>query len=326
MRPAARVLWMLVVALAATAYTHARQQQQQTPVFRTGTDTVAIYATVLDRYGEMVLNLTKDDFIVFDDEKEQELTVFVNGLQPITATLLLDASASMTLNLDLAKAAAEGFIIRMLPGDQARFGIFSDRVDLSERFTADRDELLATMREKFRIGNPTMLWDAVDQTMTELAPLGGRRVIMLLTDGIDTLSKARAIDILTRAKSDELMIYAVQFRSTARAILAEQPLSTTPGRTFSDDRTRNPPPTESLRRLATQTGGGHFVLGQYDDVNTTFTRVMQELHYQYVLGFTPQRFDGKVHNLTVRLRKQGTYTVRSRQNYMATSRTAAKQP
>jgi len=314
---------MLLLALAGTAYTAARQQQA--PVFRTGTDTVAIYATVLDRYGEMVLNLTKDDFIVFDDEKEQELTVFVNGLQPITATLLLDASASMTLNLDLAKAAAEGFFIRMLPGDQARVGIFSDRISLSDKFTGDRDELLTTMRDNFRIGNPTMLWDAVDQTMTELAPLGGRRVIMLLTDGMDTLSKTRAIDILTRAKADELMIYAVQFRSNARAILAEQPLSPTPGRAFSDDRTRNPPPTEALRRLATQTGGGHFVLGQYDDVNATFTRVMQELHYQYVLGFTPQRFDGRIHNLTVRLRKQGTYTVRSRQNYLATSKAATKE-
>ena len=314
MRPVTRVALMLMFAVAGSALAAARQQQA--PVFRTGTDTVAIYATVLDRYGEMVLNLTKDDFIVFDDDKEQELTMFVRGLQPITATLLVDASASMTLNLELARSAAEQFIIRMLPGDQARVGMFSDRIDLSEKFTANRDELLTTMRENFRIGNPTMLWDAVDQTMTQLAPLGGRRVIMLLTDGMDTLSKARAIDILARAKADELMIYAVQFRSNARAMMAEQPLSPTPGRAFSDDRTRNPPPSEALRRLATQTGGGHFVLGQYDDINTTFTRVMQELHYQYVLGFTPQRFDGRIHTLSVRVRKPG-YAVRSRQNYLA---------
>jgi Ca-activated chloride channel family protein len=321
MTPAARLGLMLILAVAGSVLAAARQQQA--PVFRTGTDTVAIYATVLDRYGEMVLNLTKDDFIVFDDEKEQELSLFVSGLQPITATLLVDASASMTLNLDLARSAAEQFIIRMLPGDQARVGFFSDRIDLSERFTPDRDDLLTTMRENFRIGNPTMLWDAVGQTMTELAPLGGRRVIMLLTDGMDTLSKARAIDILARAKADELMIYAVQFRSNARAMLAEQPLSPTPGRAFSDDRTRNPPPTEALRRLATQTGGGHFMLGQYDDINTTFTRVMQELHYQYVLGFTPQRFDGRVHTLSVRVRKPGPgYAVRSRQNYLAASKDA----
>jgi Ca-activated chloride channel family protein len=71
-----------------------------------------------------------------------------------------------------------------------------------------------------------------------------------------------------------------------------------------------------MRRLASQTGGGHFVLGQFDDVNATFTNVMQELHYQYVLGFAPQRFDGRVHELEVRVKRPG-YTVRARQSYLA---------
>ena len=92
---------------------------------------MAIYATVLDRYGEMVRNLERDDFIVEDDGRRQELTVFVEGLQPITAMVLVDTSASMTLNLDLAKTAAEQFVIRMMPGDQVRVGSLSDRLDLS---------------------------------------------------------------------------------------------------------------------------------------------------------------------------------------------------
>ena len=73
-----------------------------------------------------------------------------------------------------------------------------------------------------------------------------------------------------------------------------------------------------MRRLATQTGGGHFQLNQYDDVNATFTQVMQELHYQYVLGFTPQRFDGKIHDLRVRLENpQPDMEIRARRNYRA---------
>ena len=116
----------------------------------------------------------------------------------------------------------------------------------------------------------------------------------------------RAEEILARARTDELMIYAVQFRSTARGRLAEVPLSPRPGQVLSDDRFRNPPATEMLRRIAHQTGGGHFLLGEFDDINATFTRVMQELHYQYVLGFTPQRADGKLHALEVRVRRPGS--------------------
>ena len=265
-----------------------------------------IYATVLDRYGEMVRNLERDDFIVEDDGRRQELTVFVKGFQPITAMVLVDTSASMTLNLDLARTAAEQFVIRMMPGDQVRVGSFSDRLDLSKGFTGDRDELLRALREDLHIGNPTKLWDAVGETMTELAPLGGRRILVLMTDGVDTMSTVTADDIIERAREDELMIYIVQFRSTPRGSSSPRCRSRPrAASSMSDPRRWTTPPTATLRRLATQTGGGHFLLNQYDDVNATFTQVMQELHYQYVLGFTPQRFDGKVHDLRVRIAEPG---------------------
>jgi Ca-activated chloride channel family protein len=302
--------------MMAAAFVTTPLARQQAPVFRGGTETVAIYATALDRYGEMVLNLKRDDFIVEDDGRRQELSLFVEGLQPITAAVLIDTSASMTLNLELAKIAAEQFVIRMLPGDRVRVGSFADRLDLSREFTTDRDELLRAIRVGLHVGNPTKLWDAVDETMTKLAPLGGRRIVLLLTDGGDTASALKQTDVLERAREDELMIYIVQFRSTARAALAELPLSPTGGAAFSDPRRRNPSPTEALRRLARQTGGGHFLLYQTDDVNATFTRVMQELHYQYVLGFMPQKPDGRVHTLTVRVTRPGL-EVRARQSYRA---------
>lgn len=303
----------VVVAAAMLAWTMpARQAQQvQQPTFRTGVNTVPIYATVIDKYGGMVLNLTQGDFTVLDNDKPQMVTTFERGLQPVTAMVLLDRSASMTLNLELSLAAAEQFVIRMLPGDRARIGTFSDRIEIGATFSHDRDAILRELRDDLHFGNPTKLWDAVDETMTALAPIGGRRVILLLTDGMDTISRKRADDILGRAREDELMIYVVQFRSNYRANLGE----VMPGQP-DNARFRNPPPTETLRRLATQTGGGHFVLGRFDDLNSTFTRVMHELHYQYVLGFTPQKLDGKVHDLTVRANNRD-YVVRARQNYLA---------
>jgi VWFA-related protein len=305
-----------IVALAVAAPLAQQQAPQQPPVFRGRTETVAVYATVLDRYGEIVRTLERGDFIVEDDGRRQDLTVFVKGLQPITAVVLVDTSASMTLNLELARIAAEQFVIRMLPGDQVRVGSFSDRLDLSPTFTSDRDDLLQALREDLHIGNPTELWGAVGETMTELAPLGGRRILLLMTDGVDTVSTVKAEEILARAREDELMIYIVQFRSTSRAQLAEMPLSAAAGVAFSDPRRWTAPPTETLRRLARQTGGGHFLLNQYDDVNATFTQVMQELHYQYVLGFTPERFDGAVHELTVRTDDKH-HVIRARRSYRA---------
>jgi Ca-activated chloride channel family protein len=316
--PALRAsLTAVLLAAGLTAAAYARQTDDQQPVFRGRTDTVAIYATALDRYGEMVLNLQQSDFLVTDDGRPQEMTVFENGLQPITAVLLVDTSASMTPNLDLARNAAEQFIIRMMPGDKARVGSFSNRLQLSPTFTDNRDDLLQTLRDGLPIGNPTRLWDAVEETMTALEPLDGRRLIMLMTDGMDTISTAREADVRARARAEDLMIYVTQFRSNPRANLAEVPLSPTPGELFSGDpRLRNPPPTEGLRELASQTGGGHFLLNQYDDVNTTFTHVMEELHHQYLLGFTPQRRDGRIHNLTVRVNRPGV-TVRARHSYLA---------
>ncbi|HYN10186.1 MAG TPA: VWA domain-containing protein [Vicinamibacterales bacterium] len=307
----------LAVALIGLAVTTAAQQPTpQQPVFRTGTDTVSIYTTVFDRYGEIITDLGKPDFKIFDEGKRQDLTHFVNGQQPITAVVLIDTSASMTPLLHLARAAAEQFIIRMQPGDRARVGSFNDRTHLSAEFTGDRDRLLRTIREDLRIGHTTALWDALDQTMTELAPLGGRRVILLLTDGFDTQSQKRSEELLARAYAEELMVYAVQFRPRLRQPDIEMPLSQGLRAMLSNDIRRERHPTESLRRLAVETGGGHFLLTERDDVNSTFTRVANELHQQYVLGFSLQKFDGKPHALDV-LVSRPDMVVRARKSYLA---------
>lgn len=299
-------------------------QQPQQPVFRTGVETVAVYATVLDQYDELVKNLTAADVEVLDDGKPQELTVFEAGLQPITAILMIDTSESMALNVDLARYAAEQFVIRMLPGDKVRVGSFSDAITISPEFTSDRDLLIKDIRDRLHIGNPTRLWDAVDQTMTDLAPLGGRRILVLFTDGDDTYSKRAAVTVLDRARSDELMVYTVQFRTTPFARRQEIASMKMPSLkdAFMYDPGRNPPPSEGLRRISAQTGGGNFVLGQNDNVGATFTRIAEELHFQYVIGFSPQKLDGRIHTLEVKAR-QKNLTVRARKSYYAAPKTSA---
>ncbi len=119
---------------------------------------------MLDEFGELVTDLTEDDFTVLDDGEPQKLTLFASTFQPITAALLVDTSASMALSYDQAAAAAEQFVIRLLPEDRARVGSFADKVRWATEMTGDRDALLRGLRDALDVGNPSQVWDSIDQT------------------------------------------------------------------------------------------------------------------------------------------------------------------
>lgn len=299
-------------------------QEQRRPQFRAGVETVAIYATVLDEFGELVTDLTENDFTVLDDGRPQTLTLFQSTFQPITATLLVDTSASMTLGYERAVEAAEQFIIRLMPGDQARIGSFADKIRWATDLTPDRDRLLRGLRENLDIGNPTRIWDSLDETRLELAPLGGRRVVMLFTDGTDTASRQARERFLDELRSDEVMIYVVQFPMARwpdpelalyQVVLHRSPASgERPARSPREATQRA---IDGLRSIAFQTGGGHVLLNPNDDVNATFAQITNELHHQYVLAFTPQKRDGRVHAIELRTRRGAT--VRARRSYLAPS-------
>ena len=293
--PAAFILGM-TVALGA-----------QQPTFRSTAQIVPLYITVTDSAGRLVPNLTKEDFTVLDNGVPQEIAVFDNTVRPITSVVMLDTSGSMTLNLDLMKAAAEQFIIRLLPEDKAMVGAFNNKVEFATTgFTNDRDELAHAIRE-LDYGNATRLWDAADQSLEQLQGIDGRRVVVLFTDGDDTGSASSLGKVIDRSRADEVMIYAIGLESVYMA---------GPGHMV---RTR---PDSGLRKIADETGGGYFELKKTDELGPAFTRVAQELHSQYLLGFSPKNLDGKVHKLEVRSKNVGN-KARARRSYVAT---AASQP
>jgi Ca-activated chloride channel homolog len=269
---------------------------QQT-TFRGGVQTVPIYATVIDSAGRLVPDLEREHFEVYDDLKLQELTLFKSDVQPVTVVVMLDTSGSMTANLELLKLAAEQFVIRLLPEDKARIGSFSDKILISPTFTNDRDELVRILHDDIQYGNPTFLWDAIDESMTALSHEVGRRVVLIFTDGEDETSRrATLTSVISRAQTEEYMVYAIGFHSNIMGHLTK--------------------PAPGLRKLAEETGGGYFELSKTADLGPTFTRVADELHRQYVLGFSPQLLDGKMHKLDVKVKLPGM-TVRARKSYLA---------
>jgi Ca-activated chloride channel homolog len=291
-------LFMVAAIFAAVASIVVAAQQ---PTFKSGTQVVSLFVTVADATKRLVPDLKQEDFEVFDNDKPQPITYFDASIRPITVVVMLDTSGSMTLSIELLKKAAEQFLIRLLPDDRAKVGAFNDKLQISATFTNNRDQLISAAKD-LDFGNGTRLWDAVDMSLDELKGIEGRRVILVFTDGDDTDSrKANLGNVIERARAEEVMIYAIGLESTYMGA---------PGRMVKTK------PDRGLRKIADETGGGYFELEKSADLEPTFTRVAQELHSQYVIGFAPTLLDGKVHKLAVKMKQPGL-TARARRSYVA---------
>jgi VWFA-related protein len=335
-------------ALLLTIALHARQQ----PTFTGANRTVAVFATVTDAGGRLVPDLTRDQFQIEDNGARQELTLFGNEIQPITVVMLLDRSTSMRSNFELVEKAAEEFVNVMLPADKARIGSFSDRIQVDPRdFTSDHDELLKILRTELQFEGPTPLWNAVNVGITALLHQQGRRVVLVFTDGMDSPmnfsnNNSSLKDVMKRAEEENVMVYAIGFAGSGGGFRSGgsgggyggHPGGGYPGgggrghggfgggggrgyggggygggRPMQADK-----PDEGLPKIASATGGGYFELTSTDDLASTFTRVADELHHQYALGFTPSKLDGKMHALALKLTPP-SLTARARKSYLATT-------
>ncbi|MBP8273820.1 MAG: VWA domain-containing protein [Acidobacteria bacterium] len=296
-----RVLTLAAVLLSGISVLAAHQQQppQGGATFKSGTRTVPLYATVVDGTGRLVPDLQRDEFEILDNGVVTPITLFANEIQKITVVVMLDTSGSMTFQMDNLKEGAEQFALRLLPGDQARIGSFSDKIIITPpMFTGNRDELIRAIHNDIQYGNPTALWDAADRSMDVMQGLEGRRVVLLFTDGEDNYSRKGLKDVQTRALNEEFMIYGIGLRGTPGGGITQRP-------------------DGGLRKIAEETGGGYFELKGTTDLNSTFTRVANELHSQYVLGFTPEKLDGKLHKIEIRVKQPGL-KARTRKSYIAT--------
>lgn len=285
----------LVVVMTAAL---AAAQDQQPTQFRAGVRTVPVYASVRNHAGEFVLDLAQEDFTVLDNGKPQVLTTFTRDVQPLSVVILIDGSTSVVPVLKSVLDAANQFIIRMMPGDKGRVGSFADRVRLMPKFTSNRDELLAYIADEFniRVANATRLWDGVMDSLDALNGTEGRRVVLVLSDGFDTSSSTSAGSVMGLARRYDAIVYAVAVWTHEGAMQVR--------------------PNRDLEGVATETGGGFFEMRENDDMNSATTRISQELHNQYVLGFTPQALDGKVHKLEVHVKRPDVLVV-ARKSYVA---------
>ncbi|HXT29633.1 MAG TPA: VWA domain-containing protein [Vicinamibacterales bacterium] len=304
----------LFPVLALAAATIAAQQP-----FKSGAQTVVVYATVTDSSGHIVTDLARDRFEVYDGGKPQAITTFANDVQPITVVMMLDRSVSMLHNFSLVEEAAGTFVDRLGSSDKARIGSFSNRIEVDPRdFSSDKEELRHILKTELQDPGPTPLWNAMGVGMTALLHQTGRRVILVFTDGMDRPMNGRSNnlslkDVSRRADEEDVMVYGIG--------LVGDPFAGYGGQ-FSrgglGPRPQGQPdrPDPGLEKLAAASGGGYFELTRTADLEGTFARVADELHHQYLLGFTPAKVDGKSHPLDVRVKGEGL-TVRARKSYLS---------
>jgi Ca-activated chloride channel family protein len=308
--------------LAACVVAIAGGAAQEQPVFKGATDVVRVFVTVTDRDGRLVSNLAQTDFELKDEGKPQPITLFDNSPQPIRLIVLLDCSGSMEGNLPLLRGASQQLIARLRPDDLARVGTFGQEIDISPEFTRDTRLLLAALPDYIPENAPTPLWRAVAQALDVFKAQGEERgnarpVVLVLSDGKDAAPfdfrhrMASQGEVIDRAQRESVMIYGVGMRSRS-----SRPMMPGPGPGGLQAALTADLPDPGLARVAEETGGGYAEIRFGEDLGAAFTRVADELHSQYLLGFAPPKRDGKTHDIDVKLAPRGL-TARARKSYVA---------
>jgi len=280
------------VSLAVLAVCATLTAQQRS--FSSGVSTVALYVTVVGDGGTLTSGLTASDFEVRDGGEMQRLTHFQAGALPITMAVLLDDSPSAQGAKALTQSAAAALIRRMTPQDRLALGVFNRSVRMRTGLTNDQNELLGQVQASDPLMSGTAMWDAVHAGLATVGDEGGRRVVLVLSDGDDNSSEVDPSRVAQQTLEEGVLIYGIGVRGLDRRLSA------------------------SLKELALATGGWFFELKNRDNLAATFQRVADELRAQYLLGFSPQSLDGKVHRIDVRVKRRGL-TARTRTRYLASA-------
>jgi VWFA-related protein len=277
---------------------------------------VRLPIAVKDKQNNLVMGLSKGDFIVLEDGIEQEATFFTNEKTnpPVFVGVLIDTSPSTAGKLEFSKRSAKDFIytVTRLRKDKAAFLTFDNEITMYQDFTDKLDLLDKAVDQVKRVGTQTALYDAIWQfTDEKLRNAPGRRVIVLITDGDDTFSRADLEDVIDIAQRTETTVYAI---STKQGFLG-----TVPG---VDIGTVKDVGDKLIERLCSETGGEAFFTGDVLALERAFKRISQELSSQYILTYRPanQELDGKRRKVEVRFRDRSMNSnlkIRTKTEYRA---------
>jgi Ca-activated chloride channel family protein len=276
---------------------------------------VRLPITVTDKKGQFIPGLTKDDFVILEDKVPQTIETFSDDLSlttPLYIAVLMDTSPSTAGKLKFQQESAMNFIHTVVKPrkDRVLFATFDDSINLRQDFTDRLDLLDKAVFSVKQMGKQTALYDAVWQFCDEkMRSVSGRRVLLIVTDGDDTYSRADIRDAIDIAQRTETTIFAI---STKAGFLA-----TVPGveaGTVADKGDRD------LQTLCEETGGIAFFTGDMLSLERSFTKISKELRAQYLVTYNPtnKQYDGTFRKIDVKLAdRRGDLKVRTKRGYKA---------
>ncbi len=261
---------------------------------------VRLPITVVDKKGQFVPGLTKSDFLVFEDKVGQQIETFSDDLGeslPLYLAVLMDTSPSTAGKVKFEQESAMNFIYSVVRPrkDRVLFATFDHEINLRQDFTDKLDLVNRAVSGVKTLGNQTALYDAIWQFCDEkLRSAVGRRVLVVITDGEDTYSRANIRDAIDIAQRTETTIFAISTRAGF--------LSTVPG------------------VEAGQTKDKKDFTGDMLSLERSFNKISKELRAQYLVTYKPlnDRYDGSFRKIDVKLAEgRKDLKVRTKHGYKA---------
>ncbi|HXA50031.1 MAG TPA: VWA domain-containing protein [Candidatus Acidoferrum sp.] len=287
--------------------------QQDLPTFSTDVKVVNVLATVTDKKGEIIRDLTKDDFVLYEDKRPQTVRYFAQQSDlPLTIGLMVDTSMSQRRVLDAERGASFRFLeVVLRPSKDHVFLMqFDFRIFVRQELTSslkELDDALAFVetptRSQLQIqsGGGTLMFDAVVQaTRDVMEKQQGRKALILLTDGVDTGSETNVAGAIEAAQRADTLIYSILFADAGAY-------------GFGGADGRRP-----LQRMAQETGGSFFEVSKKQSIDQIYAIIQEELRSQYSLGYVsdlPVRLS-EFRKIEVTTKRKGL-VVQSRDRYYA---------
>ena len=293
-----RLLSLLAILIVSASVALA----QDDDVVRTDTNLVVLNLTVTDKSGQYAKGLKLSDFKIFEDGvevKSEAIKSFSLQEAPYAAVVLLDSSGSMEERFTIARSAAIRFLDGLRPEDVAAVYRFDSKVERVQEFSGGRD--LAPTAYAIRARGMTTLNDAIVEAAHTLSSRPeNRKAIVILSDGVDTFSKATSEKAVEAALAIGASIYAVDMSQMDVAGSKKQPIAA------------------SLKNFADKTGGRFVSTPGGPALREAFAGIADELGHQYTVAYRPvnQNRDGKWRALEVKVQREDL-TVRTRKGYRA---------
>lgn len=269
-------------------------------VVRISSNLVPIPASVVDTKGYAITGLRLEDFELHIDGQPKPISDIARADTPVRLAMLFDNSGSIDFAREFEKQAAKHFFRKVMrTSDEAAIYSVESESYLAQPLTNDVIKLEQTIASFGRPEGSTSLFDAIVAAAAYLRPYSGRRVIIIVSDGVETTSRADFETTMQHALSDDCQIFVVQTGlydgANVRALAAER----------------------RMEQLAAQTGGAAYIPKTTSDLETAFKQIAADLAQQYILSYYQAEAlpDGRFHAIDVRIKSRKDVRVRARKGY-----------